>query len=233
MTPAFATLFAAGGVALEGFTARRGGGGCGPPSSRSSVLIAALPAPRPADPARRGAARLPGVARPRRCPRPRRPTPAPRCPTTSPGSSAGRRWWPRWRRPTTRCRRRSRPGSPSSATTTASPGADRPARAEVRPADEGPRHAPELLALGARRPVEGRASSSSATDRRGLKRWCGDVQVAAELLHPLDRRVGEQAGARLPPAADAPRGRSGRKSRALGLVHDEGLVVERGAVRLR
>ena len=121
LAPAFATLFAAGGVGIEGFTRRRPATVAAAGPRRAAGPDAALPAARPADPARRPADRLPGAARPDAARHREGPRDERRCRTTSPGSSAGTRWWRPWPPPTTPCRPRSRRGSRSSATTTATP----------------------------------------------------------------------------------------------------------------
>ena len=148
LAPAFATLFAAGAVGdrgLHGAGRQTLAAAAGP--RRAAGPLPAAPADGAADPARRAADRLPGAARPGAARHARRLTRARRCRTTSPGSSAGTRWW----RPSRRL--------PRDAAGGAGAGRDhrqqlrrvrrrRPARPEVRPAAPGARHAPELLALG-------------------------------------------------------------------------------------
>ena len=178
---------------------------------RAAGPDAALPAAQPADPARRPADRLPGAARPdaarhREGPRASGPAAPLRLAVRLGRDGGGRgRRLPRHaargagagrdhRQQLRRVRR------------------DRPARAEVRPADEGPRHAPELLALGAGRPFEGRLHRPRRPARAAedvVRRRAGGRGAVA----PVDRRLGERSRPRLPRSTDCRSPRSGRRSR--------------------
>ncbi len=76
----------------------------------------------------------------------------------------------------------------------------RPPRTEVRPADESPRHAPELLALGARRRLEERLHRPRRP-ARGAPEMVRERRGRRGAEPPVDRRLGRQARARLPRAA--------------------------------
>ena len=180
VAPAFATLFAAGGVASRASGEGWRAAAAARPRRCSSVLtLPFLPLTLPilpadtSSPTRSGSGYAPAPRRPS----PRRPPPPLRLAVRL-GRDGGRGGG----------------GLPRDAARGAGAGRDhrqqlrrvgrgRSPRAEVRPADEGARHAPELLALGPGDPAKDVFIVLGDRPER-LGKWCGDVQVAAELSHP-------------------------------------------------